>query len=78
MITAPFLFEELFALFGKRLDDYARLVPVEPWYRFVFPNGRGNASAKSTTIAEPIDQPTTWARSMPRWSRSAARSSWSA
>lgn len=39
VITAPFMFEELFALFGRRLEDYARLEPVEPWYRFAFNDG---------------------------------------
>ncbi len=40
VVTAPFLFEELFALFGKRLDGYVKLVPVAPWYRYLFPDGR--------------------------------------
>ncbi len=40
VITAPFLFEELFGLFGKRMADYIDLRPVEPWYRFRFPDGR--------------------------------------
>ena len=40
VITAPFLFEELFELFGKKLADYVDLRPVEPWYRFRFPDGR--------------------------------------
>src|SRR5690606_7943361 len=39
VITAPFLFEELFELFGRRLEGYARLVPVDPWYRFSFDDG---------------------------------------
>ncbi|MEM0909453.1 MAG: phytoene desaturase family protein [Pseudomonadota bacterium] len=39
VITAPFLLEELFSLFGKDLKDYIELVPVEPWYRFVYPDG---------------------------------------
>jgi phytoene desaturase len=39
VITAPFLFEELFALFGRRMDDYVTLVPLDPWYRFRFPDG---------------------------------------
>lgn len=39
VITAPFLFEELFELFGRRLSDYVDLVPVEPWYRFEFADG---------------------------------------
>ena len=29
VVTAPFLFEELFELFGKSLHDYIDLVPVE-------------------------------------------------
>lgn len=36
VITAPFLFEELFALFEERFDDHVRLVPLKPWYRFHF------------------------------------------
>lgn len=39
VITAPFLFEELFALFGKKLEDYVKLVPLNPWYRFWFDDG---------------------------------------
>ena len=36
VITAPFLLEELFALFGERFEDHVRLVPLTPWYRFHF------------------------------------------
>ena len=39
VITAPFLFDELFELFGKRRADYVRFVPLEPWYRFRFDDG---------------------------------------
>jgi phytoene desaturase len=39
VITAPFLFEELFALFGEKLEDHVQLVPLNPWYRFRFPDG---------------------------------------
>ena len=39
VITAEFLFEELFALFGRRMEDYVRLVPLDPWYRFHYPDG---------------------------------------
>ncbi len=39
VITAQFLFEELFALFGRRMEDYVRLVPLDPWYRFHYPDG---------------------------------------
>ena len=36
VITAPFLFEELFALFGENFSDHVTLVPLKPWYRFHF------------------------------------------
>ena len=39
VITAPFLFEELFALFGERFADHVKLVPMKPWYRFRFDDG---------------------------------------
>jgi phytoene desaturase len=39
VITAPFLFEELFSLFGEKLGDHVKLVPVKPWYRFHFSDG---------------------------------------
>ena len=31
VITAPFLLEELFALFQEKLSDHIRLVPLTPW-----------------------------------------------
>jgi phytoene desaturase len=39
VITAPFLFEELFTLYGKKLEDYVELRELEPWYRFYFADG---------------------------------------
>ena len=39
VITAPFLFDELFGLFGKKRSDYVEFLPVEPWYRFEFEDG---------------------------------------
>ncbi len=39
VLTAPFLFEELFALFDRSLSDYVTLVPLKPWYRFEFADG---------------------------------------
>ncbi len=39
VITAPFLFDELFALFGKRRTDYVTFVPLDPWYRFYYQDG---------------------------------------
>jgi phytoene desaturase len=40
VITAPQLFDELFALFGERLSDHVELLPVRPWYRILFADGR--------------------------------------
>lgn len=39
VITAPFLFQELFQLFGRRFEDDVTLVPLKPWYRFHFADG---------------------------------------
>jgi len=39
VITAPYLFEELFSLFNKNISDYVKIVPLDLWYRFVFSNG---------------------------------------
>jgi phytoene desaturase len=36
VITAPFLFDELFALFNEKFSDNVTLVPLKPWYRFYF------------------------------------------
>lgn len=33
VITAPFLFDELFELAGKKKEDYFELVPCDPFYR---------------------------------------------
>ena len=33
VLTAPFMFEELFALAGERLADHVDLVPLDPFYR---------------------------------------------
>ena len=40
VITAPYLFDELFELFGKDRREYFELVPVDPFYRVAFPDGR--------------------------------------
>ena len=39
VITAPYLFDELFSLFNKNISDYVEIVPLDLWYRFVFSNG---------------------------------------
>ena len=40
IITAPFLIDELFELAGKRTEDYVKIVPVTPFYRIFFSDGR--------------------------------------
>ncbi|MDJ0880084.1 MAG: phytoene desaturase family protein [Gammaproteobacteria bacterium] len=40
VITAPFLFDELFALFEKKREDFVDFVPLSPWYRFWFSDGK--------------------------------------
>jgi phytoene desaturase len=40
ILTAPFLIDELFALGGRRTEDYVKIVPCQPFYRIVFHDGR--------------------------------------
>ena len=40
VITAPFLFDELFDLFDKNRKDFLDFVPLEPWYRYYFHDGK--------------------------------------
>ncbi len=39
VLTAPILFEELFALFDEKLSDHVELLPVKPWYQMRFADG---------------------------------------
>ena len=39
VITAPFLFDELFELFDEKLADHLNFVPLDPFYRFHFADG---------------------------------------
>ena len=39
VITAPDCLAELFTLAGKSMDDYVRLLPVDPFYRLFWPDG---------------------------------------
>ena len=55
VITAPYLFEELFNLFNKNISDYVEIVPLNLWYRFVFSDGQtfdysGNNSSMEKEI----------------------------
>ena len=55
VITAPYLLQELFSLFNKDISNYAKIVPLEIWYRFVFEDGSlfdysGNESSMKNQI----------------------------
>ena len=39
IVTAPFLFDELWALCGKRREDHVTLKPMDPFYRIRFHDG---------------------------------------
>ena len=40
VITAPFMFDDLWQVAGKRREDYFQLVPCDPFYRIFNANGR--------------------------------------
>jgi phytoene desaturase len=40
VITAPFMFDDIFAEAGKRREDYVQFVPVDPFYRIFDAEGR--------------------------------------
>jgi len=40
VITAPFMIDEIFAEAGRKTADYVDIVPVDPFYRIEFPDGR--------------------------------------
>jgi phytoene desaturase len=57
IVTAPFLFEELWALCGRRLADDVDLRPVSPFYRIRFEDGSsfdytGDAEAMRAEVAK--------------------------
>ncbi len=39
VLTAPFLFAELFQLFGKQIENYVDIRALDLWYRFRFSDG---------------------------------------
>ena len=40
VITAPFMIDEIFEAAGHRRSDHVDIVPVDPFYRIEFHNGR--------------------------------------
>ena len=56
IVTAPFLFEELWQLCGRRLEEDVELRPVSPFYRIRFHDGAtfdytGDAAAMNAEVA---------------------------
>jgi phytoene desaturase len=54
VITAPNAIDELFALSGRATSDYVEMLPVDPFYRLVWPDGvtlEYNADADALTDA---------------------------
>jgi phytoene desaturase len=56
VVTAPNAIDELFALSGRATGDYIDLLPVEPFYRLVWPDGvtleyNADADAVASAIA---------------------------
>lgn len=57
VITAPFLFSELFGRFGENLEDHVTLLPVTPYYRMEFADGsRFDYRGTTETIVEEIER----------------------
>lgn len=72
IITAPFLFDELWEMCGKKRKDQVELRPVDPFYRIRFDSGEsfdysGDADAMRVNGAafglEPIMTQSAWFRS---------------
>jgi phytoene desaturase len=57
VITAPFLFDDLWAVAGKRREDYFDLVPCDPFYRIFNDEGRSfDYNGDEDFIADQIAQ----------------------
>ncbi len=57
VVTAPYLFQELFSLFGKKISDYTKIVPLELWYKFVFEDGSSfNYSGNEESMKKEIEK----------------------
>ncbi|RLT37926.1 MAG: phytoene desaturase [Chloroflexi bacterium] len=57
VITAPFMFDDLFALAGRKREEYVKFVPLDPFYRIFNSEGRpfdynGNADFIHDQIAQ--------------------------
>ncbi|MEJ2758412.1 MAG: phytoene desaturase, partial [Anaerolineales bacterium] len=57
VITAPFMFDDLFALAGKKREDYVTFVPCDPYYRIFDHSGKSfNYNHDQRFIFDQIDR----------------------
>ncbi len=52
LITMPFVYHDLFAAAGKRLEDYVELVPIEPICRYFYPDAKRTIFDASDSVAK--------------------------
>jgi phytoene desaturase len=56
LITAPFMFDELFELAGRKIEDYIEIVPLDPFYRIFDHTGKAfNYNGDTEYIFSEID-----------------------
>ena len=56
VITAPYLLQELFSLFNKKISDYTKIIPLQLWYRFIFEDGTSfDYSGNETSMKNQIE-----------------------
>jgi len=52
LITMPFVYQELFAVAGRKLEDYIELVPIEPVCRYFYPDAARTVFDASDSVAK--------------------------
>jgi phytoene dehydrogenase-like protein len=65
VVTAPYLIEELFSLCGRKMADYLQLLPVSPFYRVRFHDGRYFEYSGNTE--QMLEQIRAWQSARCRW-----------
>jgi phytoene desaturase len=85
VVTASYLFDELFALVGRDRRDYLEFMPVDPFYRVFFPDGGSfdyvgdeeRLLAQISTMSPPTSTATAGSPRTPGGSSTSATPSWS-
>ncbi|MEI6043588.1 MAG: phytoene desaturase family protein [Chloroflexota bacterium] len=52
LVTMPFVYRELFAMAGRKLEDYAKLIPIEPICRYFYPDAQNTIFETSDSISK--------------------------